>query len=469
MANLSDRATGLTNVNVISLNELTDSPATPEQYQKRIYAKRDGKVYTLDSAGNEKEVGSGGGASVEIQAADAEEQFVVGDVLYFNPSNSKYAKAIARSSSSAEVVGVVSEGVGTLGSYTSYIVTTAGYIEGGLSLPGPVDLTAGEVYFLSDSVAGLLTTVEPSIVGSVSRPVLLATAADKGFVLPYRGIVVGGSNARTSLSLNNNASTNIQDMSSYEAGELSGWVSIVNNTPASSLRFYIEAQVSQNGAEDDYNISYQTSGDTPPVGFDMAVSSAGMVSVVLPDVSGFSSAKINYSLNAAAIGVDLPLSIDASNIQTGTFDSARIPDLDAGKIVSGSIDEARLPDSVNGSRQVAASGTVSSTSNTSASNFARITIPKTDYGESGGMFIISLATADQHYSAMGIFNRRSNSSSIVARIQTATGSGTFMGSVTLTISGNELRFNYVGSPSNSGGPRGTILVQSIDPNVSVAF
>jgi hypothetical protein len=57
----------------------------------------------------------------------------------------------------------------------------------------------------------------------------------------------------------------------------------------------------------------------------MNVSSAGMVSVVLPDVSGFSSANINYSLNAAAVGVDLPLSLDASNIQTGTLPSGVLP------------------------------------------------------------------------------------------------------------------------------------------------
>lgn len=305
MANLSDRATGLTNVNQISLNELSVKPADPASGQKKLYAKNDGKVYTLDSEGNEKEVGSGGGASVEVVQAD--HGFAVGDVLYFDGSS--YAKAKADAENTAEVVGIVSEVVDT----GNFVATTAGYIEEGLS-----GLTAGSVYYLSADDPGALSLVEPLVVGQVSRPVLLATAADKGFVLPYRGIVVGGSNARTSLSLNNNGSTDIQDMGGYEAGELSGWVSIVNSTPASSLRFYVEAQVSQNGAEDDYNISYQTSGDTPPSGFDMAVSSDGMVSVVLPDVSGFDSAKINYSLNAAAIGVDLPLSISGENILEAT-------------------------------------------------------------------------------------------------------------------------------------------------------
>lgn len=327
MPNLSDRATGLTNVNVISLNELSTSPSDPAAGQKRLYAKDDGKVYTLDSDGNEKEVGSGGGASVEV--AQSGHGFIVGDVLYFDGTN--YVKAKADAANTAEVVGIVSEVV----DIDNFVATTAGYVESGLELDVDGDpLVAGSVYFLSASTAGGLTLNEPNVVGQVSRPVLLVSAARtaegaadaKGFVLPYRGVVVGGSNARTSLSLNNNGSTNIQDMSQYDAGELSGWIYIkAGVADADSLRFYVEAQVSRNGVGDDYNISYQTSGDTPPSGFDMNVSSAGVVSVVLPDVSGFSSANINYSLNAAAVGVDLPLSLDASNIQTGTLISDVLP------------------------------------------------------------------------------------------------------------------------------------------------
>lgn len=327
MPNLSDRATGLTNVNVISLNELSTSPSDPAAGQKRLYAKDDGKVYTLDSDGNEKEVGSGGGASVEV--AQSGHGFIIGDVLYFDGTN--YVKAKADAANTAEVVGIVSEVVDT----DNFVATTAGYVESGLELDVDGDpLVAGSVYFLSAGTAGGLTLNEPNVVGQVSRPVLLVSAARtaegaadaKGFVLPYRGVVVGGSNARTSLSLNNNGSTNIQDMSDYDAGELSGWIYIkAGVADADSLRFYVEAQVSRNGVGDDYNISYQTSGDTPPAGFDMNVSSAGMVSVVLPDVSGFSSANINYSLNAAAVGVDLPLSLDASNIQTGTISTSVLP------------------------------------------------------------------------------------------------------------------------------------------------
>jgi hypothetical protein len=364
MPNLSDRATGLTNVNVISLNELSTSPSDPAAGQKRLYAKDDGKVYTLDSDGNEKEVGSGGGASVEV--AQSGHGFIIGDVLYFDGTN--YVKAKADAANTAEVVGIVSEVV----DIDNFVATTAGYVESGLELDVAGDpLVAGSVYFLSADTAGGLTLNEPNVVGQVSRPVLLVSAARtaegaadaKGFVLPYRGVVVGGSNARTSLSLNNNGSTNIQDMSDYDAGELSGWIYIkAGVADADSLRFYVEAQVSKNGAGDDYNISYQTSGDTPPSGFDMNVSSAGMVSVVLPDVSGFSSANINYSLNAAAVGVDLPLSISGENI------------LEATSSVRGTVKKNRWQRKVLSADVSAATFDMSTTSGNSDFKFTGLTI-----------------------------------------------------------------------------------------------
>lgn len=210
MATLSSRATGLSSVNQIAFNKLGVDPAhVLDSGDILLYAKSDGKLYTRDDQGEIKEVGSGGGASVEILEAETSQELAVGDIIYFDNSGvtpvNKYDKAIASSTSTAEVVGVVSEKTGTSGSF-KYVVTTAGYIEAGLS-----GLTAGEVYFLSDSVAGLLTTSEPSAVGYVSRPVLLATGTNKGFVLPYRGVVVGGANARTQISLPQGSSQDVQD------------------------------------------------------------------------------------------------------------------------------------------------------------------------------------------------------------------------------------------------------------------
>lgn len=48
-------------IDVASLTEQGSSPATPSAGTKKFYAKTDGKLYTLDSSGNEIEVGSGAG------------------------------------------------------------------------------------------------------------------------------------------------------------------------------------------------------------------------------------------------------------------------------------------------------------------------------------------------------------------------------------------------------------------------
>jgi hypothetical protein len=52
----------------IRLSEQSSAPSTPGAGYKKIYAKTDGKLYTKDSAGAEKEVGSGAGTSSNLLA-----------------------------------------------------------------------------------------------------------------------------------------------------------------------------------------------------------------------------------------------------------------------------------------------------------------------------------------------------------------------------------------------------------------
>lgn len=57
----------------ITLEEQSGTPSTPSSGDKKFYAKNDGKLYTLDDAGNEIEVGSGsGGGGVTYINDDAE-------------------------------------------------------------------------------------------------------------------------------------------------------------------------------------------------------------------------------------------------------------------------------------------------------------------------------------------------------------------------------------------------------------
>jgi hypothetical protein len=102
------------------------------------------------------------------------------------------------------------------------------------------------------------------------------------------------------------------------AGELTGWV-FISSSPA--RRFYVSAKFALSGAGGDYNLSYQTTGDTPPAGFLVDITTTGMIRVTLPASSG-STSVINYALNAPAIGASFPLTVNASQVQGRTDGSA---------------------------------------------------------------------------------------------------------------------------------------------------
>lgn len=252
--------------------------------------------------------GIGGGGTTDL-ITQASHGFVVGDVLYLN--GSVYTKAIATAANTAEVVGMVSRVI----SATQFELTLSGEVSG---LTG---LTAGEVYFLSAATAGATTITEPSTIGQVSVPVGIASSTTSLYVAPKRGIVVGGVNARTEVALTSGAVTNVQSVAGMTAGKLEGWVFI---SSASPVRFYISAKFALSGAGGDYNLSYSTTGDTPPAGFLVDITTAGMIRVTLPAASG-STSVINYALNAPAIGASFPLTVDAGTILSGTVAAARLP------------------------------------------------------------------------------------------------------------------------------------------------
>jgi hypothetical protein len=228
----------------------------------------------------------------------------VGDIIYFDGAD--YLLALADTEITAEVVGVVSSVLGP----NSFEFTTSGLVS------GYTGLTPGQVYFLSETTPGGLELAAPTVIGMIDMPIGIALSATELYVNIRRGAVVGGANARTELPLTNDDITNINDVSAYDAGEMTGWVEIDGTT---DTRFYIAMQFSKTGANNDFNISYQVSGDAVPVGFDIDITSAGIIQLTMPLITGFISAKINYSLNAPAVGVTLPLAIDASKITTGVI------------------------------------------------------------------------------------------------------------------------------------------------------
>jgi hypothetical protein len=257
--------------------------------------------------------GGGAGGTVTQVTTPAPHGFTnaadKGKVLYLNGTT--YTSAIATAANTAEVVGILANVIDAdtfeLATGGAIEVISADDFEGG-SVPG-----VGEAVFLSASEAGKMTATEPSVVGQVSKPlgIIFSSSPAKMFFYNMRGTVVGAANARTTISLANNTTTSVQDAANYEAGSLAGTVFIDGTV---NTRFYVQAQFAKNGNATDFNLSYQTTGDTPPTGFSVSITAAGMIQVTLPNVAGFTSAYINYALNAPAVGATLPLSISVGSI-----------------------------------------------------------------------------------------------------------------------------------------------------------
>lgn len=243
------------------------------------------------------------------QAAHGFTSSNLGAPLYLT-SGGIYTLAKADAANTAEVVGliysIVDVNTFTMALFGNVTVNTA--VSGGA-------LVVGSTYYVSASTAGLITATEPSTLGHVSKPVGTAISTTVLEFINMRGIVVGGTNALTTIAFSNSATSNIQSVAAYQAGSLEGYVSI---SAATSMKFYISAQFSRNAASSDWNISYQTSGETPPASFVMSVTSAGLIQITIGSLAGFSAASITYGLNVPAVGATFPLSVSATSMPTGS-------------------------------------------------------------------------------------------------------------------------------------------------------
>jgi hypothetical protein len=101
--------------------------------------------------------------------------FSVGDVVRY--TGSAYTEAQADSAANAETVGFVS----AVADANNFTLQLHGRITGLSSL------TAGSVYFLSETTAGGITATEPSGVNEITKPMLIADSTTSGFILHYRG------------------------------------------------------------------------------------------------------------------------------------------------------------------------------------------------------------------------------------------------------------------------------------------
>ena len=104
---------------------------------------------------------------------------VAGNVVRLNGAN--YVTAQADSAVNAEVVGIVT----VVTDANNFTLQTSDRVTTGLA-----GLVAGTVYFLSPTVAGALTAVQPVNPGQVIKPLLIADTATSGFFNNQLGLVI---------------------------------------------------------------------------------------------------------------------------------------------------------------------------------------------------------------------------------------------------------------------------------------
>ena len=272
---------------------------------------------------------AGGGSSLLAITTQASHGFVTADLgapLYLT-AGGVYTKAKADAANTAEVIGLI----GSIIDANSFNLVMAGQTTVNTAVTGGA-MVVGSTYYVSAATAGLLTATEPSVIGNVSKPVGVAISTTVLEFVNMRGVVVGGTNALTTIAFANNATSNIQDAGSYQGGELSGYVSISATT---SSKFFIKAQFSKNAAGTDFNLSWQYSGETPPASFVMSVTAAGLIQITIGTLAGHSASSLTFGLNVAAVGATFPLSISARNV-IGDVSGTAVPANYIGESFSGS-------------------------------------------------------------------------------------------------------------------------------------
>jgi hypothetical protein len=129
------------------------------------------------------------GSAVTRSITQASHGFAVREIVRLNGTS--YTKSQGNNSANAEMVGMVS----SVPDANTFTVTTEGYVTG---LSG---LTAGEIYFLSTTTAGAITTTDPAIAGTadtVRKAVFYADSTTSGYVQNYDGMVINPSAANPS-------------------------------------------------------------------------------------------------------------------------------------------------------------------------------------------------------------------------------------------------------------------------------
>ena len=160
---------------------ITDSRVTPLGVQYAADYSASFTDRSLIDKGYLNTISALGGERIFKTICQSSHGFSIGQVVGW--SGCTYNKPIATGSYDGEVIGIVSNCFGV----NSFEVTQAGFVSG-ITVGG--GLVTNCTYFLSATVAGCLTTCEPTTPNYLSKSMLIATSACSGWVLPYAGYVI---------------------------------------------------------------------------------------------------------------------------------------------------------------------------------------------------------------------------------------------------------------------------------------
>lgn len=129
--------------------------------------------------------GDSSGVTLDVTQANT---FTHGDFVR-RDSGGTYVTAQANNAANAESVGMVLNP--TAGGFTLQQIGYVADLTGASWLP----IVDGDVMFLDPATAGAATATEPTTNGQISKPIFIATSTTSGWLLQYRGMVIGGSSS----------------------------------------------------------------------------------------------------------------------------------------------------------------------------------------------------------------------------------------------------------------------------------
>lgn len=130
--------------------------------------------------------GSGSGKGVTATITRPGNTLVLGNWVKIDLTG-QYVLAQGDTPENAEVVGVVVE---IITPNDTFVVQQSGYLENTTGIFAPTSV--GTPFFLDVNTPGAMATVDATVNFTVSRPVYYPDSPSSGWVLPYRGQIVGG-------------------------------------------------------------------------------------------------------------------------------------------------------------------------------------------------------------------------------------------------------------------------------------